>query len=804
MMAEPSKFNDARDALEINPSEGQVEKSVVFPILKELGYREKNIFSKVSVRVKAGSKSYETLQTDIMAKDDVLPTLIIEAKSPKVGLTIPDDYNQGMSYCVSPDVNTRYLFLTSGYSNRLYESDKFWFELDLKNVFANVDRFRQILIGKEAYVKKLPSSDDVEKWFIYAHNRMYAEDAVKPAEALHILVKLILIKTNEERGRSLYNLRTISEYYNQYKDTTSETKRKKIEDDIYQYLSECLQYVDTDLLQPEEKTISRNLSIKTLNEIVESLYKYTLDSIPIERKGSAFDSFLNNTLKGREMGQFFTHRNIVNFMVDMADPRLKDRIIDPACGTGGFIEKSFIRLASKVKDSFLADSPEYKEKITQLQTNQVFGIEKDGSVASLAKLSMSMNGDGHTAIFKGNGLTLLNDHIKEGSFDIALTNPPFGSKSVVQVQDKTILAAFDTGHRYFFNHLTQRFEKSGELLDGQDNGVLFLERCLKLLRDGGFLGIILHDGLFSNSSEGCIRQFIRENAKVLAVVKLSDEAFKPYSGGGATKTTILFCRKGVEQEDDECFFGTADQIGYKFKRHMIKEDGNEFPEILKAFKEKRTFNSSKWVKLSSVPVFERLDPQYRSRRVSLPNGQFKELKQYLKNGKVMAGYAFQSKYFGKGEQPLTKIAHLNNSLLSKGDLETIPTDYYRTCRTIKLEEDDILLGMDGNKEFRAAYIDSETTDIAVNQRVAIIRVDKNKISPAYVFFVLISKIGQKQLFSDKTQTATVAHLSSTLIQNIKIPLVDEKVINQVERDFKNFIKSKRDTEHLFAAMSKSF
>jgi type I restriction enzyme M protein len=796
-------FEDAKVALAANPTEGQVETSIVMPVLKLIGYQSQNIHNKVMVRVKSGSKAYEKLEADLIAKDANMPTLVIEAKSPKVGLTLPDDYNQGMSYCLSPDVGTRFLFLTSGYSNRLYEADKLLFEFDLKNVFSNIENLRLALLGQLAAEKKLPTSTDIERFFTYSHNRMYAEDAIKPAEALHILTKLILIKTNEERGRNLYNLRTILDYEPEYR-IADPTRQKEIENEIYQYLADCLKNVDTDLLQPEEKTISRNLSVNTIFEIIKNLYDYTLDSIPIERKGSAFDSFLNNTLRGRELGQFFTHRNIVNFMVGMATPGLKDKIIDPACGTGGFIEKSFLLLRQQLKTLYAEDTDEYKRKLTQLQNDQIFGIDKDGNVASLAKLSMSMNGDGHATIHKGNGLTFTNSQIREDSFDIVLTNPPFGSKSVVQVKDPQILSIFDMGYKYRMDPSCNEYRKTGQLADGQDIGVLFLERCMRLLKDDCFLGIILHDGIFGNSSYGYIRQFIRTNCEIKAIVKLSDQTFKPYSDGGGTETSILICRKGKEQKDGECFFAIADHVGYRFKRHTIIDDENDLPRLLEAFQGRRVYNSSKWIKLSKLPPYERLDPQYHCKKTSLPSGKFEPLKTFLKDSKIRNGFTFKSEKFGKGEFPLVKIAHLNNSLLLGQDLERIPTEYYRECKTVKLEEGDILLAMDGKKEFRASYIDSEMVGIAVNQRVAIIRVDQKRVPASYVFFVLTSKMGQKQLLGTKTQTATVAHLSNKLIENVNIPLLDDQTIAGIEKSFQDYVRTMRGTERILSDMSKYF
>ena len=270
-------------------------------------------------------------------------------------------------------MSTRFLFLTSGYSTRFYDANTQLFELDLKYLFFSTEEIRNILLGKSKISEKAkPTSSDIENFFTFSHNRMYAEDAIKPAEALHILTKLILIKTNEERGKNLYNLRTILDYGKEYIETKNDEKRKEIENDIFKYLADCLDSVDTDLLQPEEKTISRNLSVTTLFEIIKKLNNYTLDSIPVEKKGSAFDSFLNTTLKGKELGQFFTHRNIVNFVVDMVNLKLSDKVADPACGTGGFIEKAFLFLREKLSETFTPNSEVFKEKFNPIAVKSNF------------------------------------------------------------------------------------------------------------------------------------------------------------------------------------------------------------------------------------------------------------------------------------------------------------------------------------------------------------------------------------------------------------------------------------------------
>jgi type I restriction enzyme M protein len=634
---------------------------------------------------------------------------------------------------------------------------------------------------------------------------MYAEDAIKPAEALHIVTKLFLIKTSEERGKTLYNLRSVLDYKEDYQNADTQEEREEIEEEIYDYLATCLENVDTDLLYPEDQTISRNLSVTTLFDIIEELYNYTLDNIPVEKKGSAFDSFLNTTLKGRELGQFFTHRNVVNFMVDIADPDLSDKVIDPACGTGGFIETAFIELKEQLDSVFNNTSEEYQQKLEQLKNEQIFGIDKDGNIASLAKLSMSMNGDGHTTIYKGNGLTFENDKIKEESFEFGLTNPPFGSKSVVQVKDNEILSEFELGRKWSFDGRKDKYVNTGELREGQDIGVLFLERCIDLLEEGGKLGIILHDGIFANSTTGYVRQYIREKCKINAVVKLSDETFEPYSDSGGAEASVLICEKNEEADNGECFFAVSDNVGYEMKKNKMVDAPDDLPEIKEAYLDGKEIESGRRVDLSEMKKHERLDAQFHCKEIEFNDADEIISLEELLNGDLGSGYGWSSDNFGEGSKPLVKIRHLNDGLLKKDNLETIPEEVYEEGNTTDLEPGDILLAMDGgDKGFSVSYIDEAMTDIAVNQRVSIIRVDKDKISAAYVFFVLISDVGQEQLTKKRTQTATVAHLSNGQIKEVKIPMLDDEVMEKVDRNFMSYIESVRETQEIFGEMSEVF
>jgi restriction endonuclease S subunit len=239
------------------------------------------------------------------------------------------------------------------------------------------------------------------------------------------------------------------------------------------------------------------------------------------------------------------------------------------------------------------------------------------------------------------------------------------------------------------------------------------------------------------------------------------------------------------------------------KNNLVDAE-NHLPRVLDAFNKEGDNKNARWKDISDLPDYRRQDPQYHCRELNLGSTDFKKLKNVTEGNKLLAGYAYSSEYFGQGNRPLVKGKHLNNSLLNKDDLETISEDYYQNNKKIELEQGDILLAMDGGTNgFDASYIDSQVTDIAVNQRVSVIRVDESKIPPAYVFFVIISELGQKQLMKSKTQTATVAHLSNSQIEELKIPILDEEKIEEIAINFENYVSSVRETEEVFEDLSET-
>lgn len=354
------------------------------------------------------------------------------------------------------------------------------------------------------------------------------------------------------------------------------------------------------IFAPDERI---NLKAATGKEIVAELEAYNLSGTSEDVKGIAFERFLGRTFRG-EIGQFFTPRPIVQFMVEMVEPREGDVVCDPASGSGGFL----IRFFENVRDQILKDADqqylEYKkvldEKVSlstkrkaelllekwnaiqatldptkqssrmwRLSNRSIYGVDANERMARTSKMNMILHGDGHGGVHHWDGFLNING-VFEGRFDVILTNPPFGAN--VEPSDRVILPddpdLEENDHRYARAYgdvylsavarvraaqgkpIASLFElpkrgPTGKLLKIKTE-FLFIERCLALLKPGGRLGIVLPEGVFNNPSLAYVRQFVQERAFVRAVVSLPQETF--LSSGTSVKTSLLFLQKFTIEE----------------------------------------------------------------------------------------------------------------------------------------------------------------------------------------------------------------------------------------------------------------
>ena len=337
----------------------------------------------------------------------------------------------------------------------------------------------------------------------------------------------------------------------------------------------------------KEDTI--NLDDNSIAYIVGELQNYCLVDAERDVLADAFETFIDHALKGGQ-GQFFTPRNVVKMMVEILDPDDSDMIIDPACGSGGFIIESLRYVWNKIIDRYKAmgwtDTAILEEKI-DVANKCIRGIDKDYFLSKIAKSYMAIMGDGKGGVFCEDSLerpdnwgdkTRQKIHLED--FSVVLTNPPFGSKIPVTGEDK--LKQYELAHKWKNKKGTNDWEKM-KLADKEAPQILFIERCYQLLKNGGRMAIVLPDGVFGNNQLGYIRRFIMERFRLVAVIDIPLETFMPNTG---TKTSILIVQKMKKADiptDYPVFMCVAETCGHD-RRGNLKED-DDISNISMLFKE---------------------------------------------------------------------------------------------------------------------------------------------------------------------------------------------------------------------------
>ena len=385
-----------------------------------------------------------------------------------------------------------------------------------------------------------------------------------------------------------------------------------------------------------------NLKPATGEEIVRKLEKFNLSDTSEDIKGVAFERFLGRTFRG-EIGQFFTPRTIVEFMVHMIDPQEGEVVCDPASGSGGFL----IRVFEIVREKILADADRQynefrtkvemdkslsetkrakslQEKFDEIQqtidqtkegsrlwnlTNRcILGTDANDRTARTSKMNMIMHGDGHGGVHHHDGFLNVNG-IFETRFDIVITNPPFGANE--EPSDKVLEADIEVApadERRYVREFGEPYKEAQARVKAAINQpiaslfelpkndkskikteILFSERCLDLLKPGGRMGIVLPEGIYNNPSLSYVRQFVEDRAFIRAVVSLPQETF--ISSGASVKASLLFLQRYTVQEKekfDQIYADAKVEIEAKYSEEIAAETQRLEDAITKAKGDKDT------------------------------------------------------------------------------------------------------------------------------------------------------------------------------------------------------------------------
>lgn len=541
-------------------------------------------------------------------KDKKAAFIVVECKAENVKVRV-EDYYQGFNY--ASWAHADFFVTTNEKETKYFNVDPAYLPQKLDEVVAiptakDVDDAARIEQIKNQ--TKLFTRDEFTKTLRACHNIIRNNDKLSPEAAFDEISKLLFMKIRFERDNKGMKVFTKQEYLDAAQNHEKNVRPGLKGTDLYalsymQFLFRTTkEFFKDDSLFDDKDEI--NIRENSFIQILEKLETFNLSDTQDDVKGIAFEEFLGTTFRG-ELGQFFTPRTIVDFMTEILDPQEGEVICDPTCGSGGFLIKAFEYVREKIeadirskKDSLRLSIegndydalPEDKQvkishsidkmqaalnteldtgidgsRMYQLSRNCIYGTDANPRMARTSKMNMIMHGDGHGGVHHHDGLLNVNG-IFEERFDVILTNPPFGQnvdrgqliseadkftdEEMKKKYKKKYGAAYDEALKQVDDHIGE------SLLSLYDLGntstlteVLFMERCLRLLKKGGRMGMVLPEGVLNNKNLQAVREYFEGKAKIILICSIPQDVF--IAAGATVKPSLVFMRRFTNDEESE-------------------------------------------------------------------------------------------------------------------------------------------------------------------------------------------------------------------------------------------------------------
>lgn len=531
------------------------------------------------------------------------PLIVVECKAESVTIR-KEDYYQGMNY--ASWAHADFFVTTNLKETRIFKivkgqiPDKLDEIVDIPNASQanNQKEIDKLLIQTKKFTR-----DEFSRLLFKCHNIIRNNDKLSPEAAFDEISKILFIKIRYERENDEGQIFSKERFVENRKAYEKLNKEMGVTNAIpfYQNLFEKTkqQFANDHLFDDNAKIEIRENSFE---QIVKELEIYNLSTTSDDVKGIAFEQFLGKTFRG-ELGQFFTPRTIVDFMVSILDPQEGELVCDPCCGSGGFLIKAFEYVREKIEKDIEAQKESIKEqlygvdyekmsakkrqevdsevarifsylneelninnekgRLRSLSFDCIYGTDANPRMARTAKMNMIMHGDGHGGVHHHDGLLNVNG-IFENRFDVILTNPPFGSRvekdlKITEADKFTDEAKIAVYKKRYGDAYTQALKQVNDNVGKSllslykiDNGlteVLFIERCLNLLKPGGRMGIVLPEGVLNGTNIQKAREFVEGKAKILLIVSIPQDVF--IASGATVKPSLLFFKKFTEEEASE-------------------------------------------------------------------------------------------------------------------------------------------------------------------------------------------------------------------------------------------------------------
>lgn len=443
------------------------------------------------------------------------------------------------------------------------------------------------------------TADNLLFAFRRCHNYIAGTEGMHKTEAFWELLKVIFCKIEDERSRSLDFYVTPKER----SSTTSAGSAKSRLDKLFK--SKVIKKYPAIFASAESQSIQ--LKANTVAFVVSQLQGYSLLRSSVDVKGKAYEEIVGSNLRG-DRGEFFTPRNACRMAVDMLNPQPGERILDPACGTGGFLITAMnhaldlLEVEEKaewvdVRHPTEFEISEYHNRRHDYLAECVFGLDLNPALVRAAKMNMVMNNDGSGGLWQANSLASPHEWhgdtstaVPLGSIDVLVSNPPFGANIVID--DEEVLKQYELASVWDQDDdgrwdLRRDNEGRTSLQKSQPPEVLFIERCVQFLREGtGRMAIVLPNGILNNPALGYVREWLLRNTQIVAVVDMARELFQPKND---TQTSMVMLRRLAADErqaaqarqlDYPVFMAVAERIGHDKRGNTLYRRNSSGDDVL--------------------------------------------------------------------------------------------------------------------------------------------------------------------------------------------------------------------------------
>jgi len=675
--------------------------------------------------------------------------------------------------------------------------------------------------------EKLQPSKQLKIVFNRLLNTLYANTNISRRERLGAeMIRLIFCKIWDEK----YDGGSLPKFRVGFKEEPKEVKKR---------INELFAGVKEDLGHDGVFDSNEEIKLddKSIAEVVGQLERFSLLKTDKDVIGDAFEVFAESKLVG-EKGEFFTPREVVKMAIKIVDPHLKQSIVDPACGSGGFLiyalEHVWDLMPEQKKWQGLG-TERLKGEQKEIAQHYFYGIDKEIDLVKIAKAYMSIIGDGKSNVVQENTLHspevynqkarelfVKNDALKQ--FDCVLTNPPFGSKIKVLEDDSK---RFDLGHKW--KKTKENWKKTDQPKETPPQE-LFIERCLQLLKKGGTMAIVLPETYFHAPKAQYVLEYIARENNIKAIIDLAHNTFRPYCNA---KTLLIVLQKGRLQQE-HITMAVCEEIGHNHNGKPIfrydEKKGKFTDEIWDDSKvileELDDPSASKNLYTFVVPK-KRIQnniyvPRYYwkksmakiEKEARAANLQLVSIKELIDQG-IISSYpghgSPEGKYKGLGSVPYIRVKDIVNWSVYKNPTALIPEDEYNRVKAngVDLEEKDILFVRRGSYRIGSvALVSPFDIGVLLTREIQVFRVNKKNndydLDPFYLLYLMSHSLTQKQIYNKVFIDTTLPNIGDRWGE-LKLPISkDSKQRNDIQKRIEMSFHKKWQGQEEIESLTKEF